>query len=215
MMNNLVIFGASGLGKEVLQLLKLINKENNIWNILGFIDDDKNLINKNINGYPVLGGVEYFEINSACSVVVAIANPDLKKVLVDKIYNFNKGHQFPNIIHPNVDIDFKCIQLGIGNIITEGCILTSNIEIGNYNTFNTRTTIGHDVFIEDYNIINPNVQISGNITIGSYNFIAVNSVILQGIKIGNNNHIGACSLVIRNLKNDKRVFGIPAQNFKF
>jgi sugar O-acyltransferase (sialic acid O-acetyltransferase NeuD family) len=215
MMNNIVIFGASGLGKEVLQLLKQINKENNIWNILGFIDDNKNLKNKNINGYAVLGGVEYFETNSSCSVVVAIANPDLKKVLVNKINNFNKGHQFPNIIHPKVDINFKYIQLGIGNLITEGCILTCNIEIGNFNTFNTRTTIGHDVYIEDYNIINPNVQISGNITIGSYNFIAVNSVILQGIKIGNKNHIGACSLVIRNLKNDMRVFGIPAQNIKF
>ena len=215
MMNNIVIFGASGLGKEILQLLKVINKENSIWNILGFIDDNKNLKHKNINGYTVLGGVEYFETNSSFSVVVAIANPDLKKALVDKINNFNKGHRFPNIIHPKVDIDFKCINLGIGNIITEGCILTSNIEIGNYNTFNTRTTIGHDVLIEDYNNINPNVQISGNITIGSYNFIAVNSVILQGIKIGNNNHIGACSLVIRNLKNDMKVFGIPARNFKF
>jgi len=215
MMNNIVIFGASGLGKEVLQLLKVINKKNIVWNILGFIDDDINLKNKNINGYAVLGGVEYFETNSSLSVVFAIANPELKKALIDKINIFNNGHQFPNVIHPNVYIDFESIQLGIGNIITEGCILTSNIKIGNYNTFNTRTTIGHDVFIEDYNIINPNVQISGNIKIGSYNFIAVNSVILQGIKIGNNNHIGACSLVIRNLNNDMRVFGIPAQNFKF
>jgi sugar O-acyltransferase (sialic acid O-acetyltransferase NeuD family) len=215
MMNNIVIFGASGLGKEILQLLKVINKENNIWNILGFIDDNKNLKNKNINEYPVLGGVEYFETNSSISVVVAIANPEIKKVLVEKIDNFNKGHQFPNVIHPNVYIDYKYTKLGIGNIITDGCILTSNIVIGNHNTFNTRTTVGHDVMIEDYNVINPNVQISGNITIGSYNFIAVNSVILQGIKIGNKNHIGACSLIIRNLKNDKKVFGIPAQNFKF
>jgi len=215
MMNNIVIFGASGLGIEVLQLLKKISKINSDCNILGFIDDNKKLQKLNINGYNVLGGIEYFETNSYCSVVIAISNPNQKKTLVDKINNFNNGHQFPNIIHPNVDIDFNCIRLGIGNIITEGCILTSNIQIGNFNTFNTRTTIGHDVLIEDYNIFNPNVQISGNIRIGSFNFIAVNSVILQGLEIGDKNHIGACSLVIKNLKNDMRVFGIPAQNFKF
>ena len=212
-MNNIVIYGASGLGKEILQLLKLINKKNKCWNILGFIDDNKNI--KNINGYPVIGGIEYFENIASCSVVIAISNPDQKKNLIDKIINYNKDHKFPNVIHPNVNFDFKCNQIGVGNIFTEGCILTSNIEIGNYNTFNTRTTIGHDVYIENFNNINPNVQISGNVRIGSFNFIAVNSVILQGIKIGNNNHIGACSLVIRNLKNDMKVFGIPAQNFKF
>jgi hypothetical protein len=41
-MNNIVIYGASGLGKEILQLLKVINNEKNYWNIQGFIDDNKN-----------------------------------------------------------------------------------------------------------------------------------------------------------------------------
>ena len=42
-MNNIVIYGASGLGKEILQLLKVINNKKKCWNILGFIDDNKNI----------------------------------------------------------------------------------------------------------------------------------------------------------------------------
>lgn len=72
MMKNLLIVGASGLGKEILQLLKKITKENSDWNILGFVDDSKNIKNTKINGYTVLGGIEYFETNSFCLVVIAI-----------------------------------------------------------------------------------------------------------------------------------------------
>lgn len=215
MLKNIVIVGASGLGIEILQIIEKINKKSIYYNILGFIDDNVDLKDSYINDYKILGGVEYFETNSSCSIVIAIANVEKRCLLVSKINKYKKNHEFPNIIHPNVEIDNKYIHIGNGNIITDGCILTSNIKIGSFNIFNTRSTIGHDVSIIDYNTFNPNVQISGNVNIGCYNFIAVNSVILQGIKVGNNNNIGACSLVIKNLKNDMKVFGIPAQNFKF
>lgn len=214
-MKDIVIVGASGFGKEVLQLLNKINKDNACWSILGFIDDDPKLSGITINHQPVIGGVERLKNFPSCSVVMAVTDPSLKPTLISKINSFGNDFNFPNIIHPNVEMSLAVNQIGHGNIITEGCILTSNIKIGNFNVFNTRTTIGHDVAIDDYNIMNPNVQISGNVIIGSSNFCGVNSVILQGLKIGRNNHIGACSLVVRNMRNDMKVFGVPAHKFKF
>jgi FlaA1/EpsC-like NDP-sugar epimerase len=50
----ILIFGAGGAGKELLQSLK---KFKNIY-VFGFIDDDKSLIGKNINKIPVLSNLK-------------------------------------------------------------------------------------------------------------------------------------------------------------
>jgi len=214
-MKNIIIVGASGFGKEVLQIVKEINKQKLIWNILGFIDDNPDLSGSIINDYKVLGNLEYVRNFDECSIVIAITNPLQKESILNKLNSYENNFFYPNIIHPSVNLSLDTNKIGHGNIITIGCILTTNISIGNFNTLNTRTTIGHDVIVESFNIMNPNVQISGNVAIGSSNFFAVNSVILQGLKVGSYNNIGACSLVLRNIKDNTRVFGVPAQKIKF
>ena len=39
-MKDLIIFGASGFGREVAWLVERINNSSPTWNLLGFIDDD-------------------------------------------------------------------------------------------------------------------------------------------------------------------------------
>jgi sugar O-acyltransferase (sialic acid O-acetyltransferase NeuD family) len=212
-MKPLIIFGASGFGKEVHQLICDINDIHKDWELLGFLDDDDSLHGQIINGLPVLGGIDLLQNFTDLNVLIGISDPRLKISIINKIKEFNKFIDFPTIIHPSVSINFKNIKFGIGNIVCQCCLFTTNIEIGNFNTFNTRVTFGHDVKVGNFNSFNPNVQISGNVNIGSSNFFAVNSVIIQGITVGNDNFIGACSLVIKKIKDSTKVFGIPAQKF--
>lgn len=212
-MKTLVIFGASGFGKEVHQLICDINRVKEEWELIGFLDDNVDLHGKFINGLPVLGGVDFLKSFLDISVLIAIIDSNLKERIVEKIRAISESIDFPNVLHPTIFINDKYISLGVGNIVSQYCLFTANIEIGDFNTFNTRVTIGHDVKLGNYNSFNPNVQISGNVYIGSFNFFAVNSVILQGISIGNSNYIGACSLVIKGIKDGIKVFGIPAQKF--
>ena len=214
-MKRLVIFGASGFGKEVHQLVCDINDIHKHWELLGFLDDDVNLHNEIINGLPVLGGIDLLDNFTDVGVLIGISEPNLKTRIIKKIKERNKFIDFPSVLHPLVSINPKLVKFGVGNIVSPYCIFTANIEIGDFNTFNTRVTIGHDVKIGDFNSFNPNVQISGNVNIGSTNFFAVNSVILQGISIGNDNFIGACSLVIKKIRDNTKLFGIPAQKFIF
>lgn len=43
-MKNLIIIGAGGCGRELLQWVKDINKVKKLWNIKGFLDDDLNAL---------------------------------------------------------------------------------------------------------------------------------------------------------------------------
>ena len=87
-MKNIVIIGAGGVGREVSLIIEKINKLKATWNLIGFIDDNINSWNKVINGYPVIGGINCLEaLPSDTYVVIAIANYNVKKKIVNKINN--------------------------------------------------------------------------------------------------------------------------------
>jgi FlaA1/EpsC-like NDP-sugar epimerase len=54
-MKNLLIIGAGGFGREVLQYIFDINKIEKQFNILGFVDEDPELNGKEYRGIKVLG----------------------------------------------------------------------------------------------------------------------------------------------------------------
>ena len=56
---SVVIVGAGGFGREVLEIFKDHNRVSKTWNILGFIDENKELHGKMVNGYLVLGGLDW------------------------------------------------------------------------------------------------------------------------------------------------------------
>ncbi len=56
-MKDLIIVGAGGLGREVLQMCLEINCMASCWNIRGFINDDLQALNDHDYEYPVLGKI--------------------------------------------------------------------------------------------------------------------------------------------------------------
>lgn len=209
-MKNIAIYGAGGFGREIACLLKRINNEaGGDWNLVGFFDDGVPKGSKNEYG-EVLGNIEI--VNSwpePLSVVFAIGSPKVVSILHSKIVNANIT--FPNIIAPDtLFLDKDNVRMGIGNIICSRCLISCNVDIGDFNTFNGYITVGHDSIIGNYNSIMPAVKISGGVKIGLRNFIGVNSVILQYKSIGNDTTIGAGAIVLRNTKDGNTYIGNPA-----
>ena len=60
-MKKIIIIGASGFATEVAWLIEEINSHNKEWEILGFIDDNFKNLPKHINGYEILGGINYID----------------------------------------------------------------------------------------------------------------------------------------------------------
>ncbi|MBD5190632.1 MAG: acetyltransferase [Bacteroidales bacterium] len=214
-MKDIAIYGAGGFGREIACLLKRINAElKEDWNLIGFFDDGIPVGSKNEYG-EVLGNIKTINMwKKTLSVVFAIGSPKVVSLLHSKISN--KNINFPNIIAPDtLFLDKERVKMGIGNVFCSRCLVSCNIEIGNFNTFNGYITVGHDVVIGNYNSIMPAVKISGGVHIGECNFIGVNSVILQYKSIGNDTTIGAGSVVLRNTKDGNTYVGNPATKVKY
>lgn len=215
-MKDIAIFGAGGFGKEVACLINRINEEKHIWNLIGFFDDNASLKGKMISHFgKCLGGIdELNQYNKELCIAVAIGNPKVTQLIVNKINNQNIS--FPNLIHPTTKcIDERTFEIGIGNIIQGSCAFSCDVKIGDFNILNGSIVLGHDDKIGSFNTFMPAVRVSGGVTIGNGNFFGVGSIVLQQIKIGENVRLGAGSVLMTKPKNDELYIGNPAKKMKF
>lgn len=206
----LYIVGAGGFGREVLWLVERMNKQNVIWDIQGFIDDDQHTHGRELNGKKVLGGCAYLEnLTEDVYVICAIGAAKAKKKVVDKLSKIN-GIHFATLVDPSV-IMSDYVQIGEGSIICAGTILTTNITIGQHVIINLDCTLGHDDVISDYVTLYPSVNVSGNVMIDSMSEIGTGSQIIQGKKIAGNVIVGAGAVVVHDIKDAGTYIGVPAK----
>ena len=205
-MKDIVIIGAGGFGKEVAWLIEQINKKSPTWNLLGFVDDYLS-IGSMINGFEVLGPIEYLK-DKSLDVVCSISDSATRKKIMESLAQSEL--KFATLIHPLVELS-TTVDIGEGSIICEGARFTVNVKIGKHVIIYHNDVICHDVVIEDYVSLMPSVNLSGKVTIGEGTFVGVGAKIIQNIDIGKNAIIGAGSVVIQNVPSNSTVVGVPAK----
>lgn len=210
-MKNIVIIGAGGVGRETSLIIQKINELELTWNLIGFIDDNQDNWGKVINGYPIIGGIDSLELLTPDTyLVIAIANYEVKKKIVNKI---NNKFKFATIVHPKVWIHDH-MKIGQGTIIYEGVILTTNVEIGNHVIISPKCGVGHDSIIKDYVSLLWNVNISGNDFIEEGVMMGSGSTIIQSKKVGKGSTIGAGAVIIEDIDSFSTAVGVPARIVK-
>jgi len=209
-MKDLIIIGAGGLGREALEIALDIQQEDPFveWRVKGFITDiPGDFAEKDTLGYEIIGDIANHEITENNVYAFAIADIEFKRKITDEF--LRKGAHFVNLVHPSAYIG-PTAKIGLGNIIAQNAVITSNVNIGNFVRFGANTVVGHDVLIGDYSTISGNCSINGWVILGKGVFIGGNAVVSPKSKIGNNAKIGTGSVVINNVKPGITVFGNPA-----
>lgn len=202
----LLIYGAGGLGKEILSLVRALDE----FEPVGFMDDGLRK-DSMVKGLKVLGGLDVLNSFTApVNLVLALGDPSSKSILIKMI---DPGRvYFPVLKHPSAILqDHDSIKIGEGCILTAGCILTTDITIGSHVLLNLNTTIGHDVEIGSCSSIMPGVNVAGGVKIGEGVLVGSGANILNGIKVGNFSKVGMGSVVIRDVGAETTVVGVPAK----
>lgn len=206
MKKELVIYGAGGLGREVLTMINALPE----WQAIGFMDDNVPA-GTTVKGLKVLGGISVMQtLTTTVNMVLAVGSPLVKQRLEEQLLKYSV--QFPKLIHPSVIMqDPASITIGAGSIITAGCILTTDIYIGKHVLINLNTTIGHDCVVDDYSSIMCGVNIAGEVTIGQSAFIGSGANILNQATLGESCTVGMGAVVLKDVLQHTTVAGVPAK----
>ena len=205
-MKKIVIWGCGGHAREVNHLCDQLKYE-----VIGFLDERPEMKGRIVNDIPVLGDLhDITSLKKQISIVcTGVGDPALKKRFVTK----TKAAGFEiaeSIIHPSVYIS-KRNTIGIGSIICEGAIITTNVHIGNFVIINRSSNISHDNIINDYVTIAPGVTIAGNVTIEEGAYIGIGSSIREKINIGPWSIIGGGAFVKNDIPGKTLYAGVPAK----
>ncbi|MBK8418011.1 acetyltransferase [Candidatus Villigracilis saccharophilus] len=213
MLQKIVILGAGNFGRETLDVFNAVNKINPAFDVLGFLDDNEQKKDKKLNGKPVLGGIDWLigkDLNQI-KAICGVGEPHVRRKIIAKAEKL--GAQFCNVIHPAAVItDF--VDMGVGIVITAGCILTCNITIKDHVHLNLDTTIGHDVVMEKFATTAPGVHISGQVDIGEGTYFGTGAVVVDKIKVGEWTIVGAGAVVAKSLPANVTAVGVPAKVIK-
>jgi sugar O-acyltransferase (sialic acid O-acetyltransferase NeuD family) len=209
---NIVIFGAGGHGRVVLDILKHDRRVN----LVGFIDDNRSSHHIFVDGVRVLGDVtELPALITAHGLDGAIIAVGDNKVRADLFVKVKKlGLKLENAIHPDALIA-KGVEIGEGVVIASGAIINTGTKIGDNVIINTGVVIDHDNVIEDHVHISPGVKLAGKVTVKKYSHVGIGAIVITHSVIGENATVGAGAIVQNDIPDNTTAVGAPAKVIKY
>lgn len=203
-----IIFGAKGLGKASLEILK-----SGGFDVLGFLDDDESLAGTEIDNVPVLGTTsdeKYLKmLGEKSDSFVAFDDKAERKKQVEILIKEYKSMPI-NALHKEANIP-ESVFLGHGNFINAAAVLGSYAKVSSHCIINSGAILEHDVVIKDFVQVGAGSIINAGVVIEEGAFIGSGVTIVAGVTIGKNANVGAGSVVVNNVGKGKAVFGNPAK----
>lgn len=209
----IVIIGAGGHAREIGDIIDSINSIKEEYDLLGYVvDQEYGTAGEIVKGKPILGDFSWLAKNvKKTTAVCGVGSPQDRYKLINRALQI--GTRFCNLIHPNATIT-SWVNFGEGVIVTAGCHLTNQIEVGNHVHINLDCTIGHDSKLEDYVTLAQGVHVSGKVVIKEGCNIGTGANIIDRVKIGEWAIIGAGTTVIRDVPPNTTVVGVPGNVIK-
>ena len=211
-MGKSIIIGAGTQGQVLCSYLR----EAKI-NIVGFIDDNTEIIGTEVMGIPVLGCFIDLYSNefkkNIDDVYCPIGKNDVRESYLSNLKK--QGYGIPSFIHPTVCIG-PDVTLGEAVYMLPGNIIMPHTKIGNYFMMNTCSTIAHHVIVEDAVFLSSGVNVGALINVKNRAYIGMGVTAMTGIKeIGQDTLIGAGAVLIKDVPDYATVVGNPGRIIKY
>lgn len=205
-MKNLIIVGAGGYAKSVLDSVDYMN-----FKMIGFIDDVKPAGSEH-QGYPIFGNsIDCIENPKENVYFVAIGNNSKRKKWFDELKRHNLS--LINVIDKSALVSPHS-TIGEGSFIGKLAIVNHGASVGDNCVINTRALLEHGCKIGDHVNISTNCTLNGDVVCEEGSFVGSGVVCNGQLTIGAWGLVGSGAVVIRNVRPKTTVVGCPAREIE-
>ncbi len=203
-----VILGAGGHGRVVAECAHSAD-----LHVLGYIDDNPQLIGKPFIGLTVLGtSVRLGDNDLSDSGVILGVGCNQTRLRLAHHY-LDRSRSLPVVQHARSWVS-PSATCGAGTVIMANATVQTLSRIGIACIINTNASVDHDCILGDGVHIAPGAHLAGHVTVGSGSHIGIGASVIEGIHIGKDCLVAAGAVVIRDVADGQRVAGVPAQPMK-
>lgn len=206
-MNQLVIIGAGGFGREVRAWARQASPA---WTVRGFVDDDPGALARFEGIESVLGGVATYRPESDDRFVCALGRIEFKRRCVERVRA--AGGVFTSLRHDSAVVGDR-VRLGSGVILCPHATVGSDARLGDFVTVNLHSSVAHDAVVGSWTQLHCHVDVTGGVVIGEGVTIGSHASILPGVRVGDGAVIGSGAVVMRDVAPGETVFGAPARPY--
>lgn len=206
-MKRLIIVGAGNVGGYIAYNASSFGA----YELIGFLDDDREKFGKTIYGLPVLGAVRdisNFSGGDSLAVAITISSPKVKARIVEDLSVLPL--EFPNFVSDKAWIS-KGVVLGKGIILYPGTCINYESHVGDFVLMNMNCAIGHNCAIGSCASLAPGVNLGGFTVIEEQASLGIGSSTRQGVRVGRAAVVGGQAMLINDVKPGALIVGVPGR----
>jgi sugar O-acyltransferase (sialic acid O-acetyltransferase NeuD family) len=204
---DLVIIGAGGHGKVVLDIIQAAGKHR----VVGFLDADPALAGSEVNGVPVLGQMNQvmrLRQQKIRGAIVAIGDNRVRVSYAALLAEH--GVELITAIHPAAVVA-KSARLGHNVVVAAGAIVAASAIVADSAILNTHCVVEHECELEAGVHVCPGALLAGRVRVGAGAFVGLGAKVLPCLSVGKGAVVGAGAVVLKDVPEGACVVGVPAR----
>jgi sugar O-acyltransferase (sialic acid O-acetyltransferase NeuD family) len=204
-----LIFGAGGLGREVLNVFRAAAAAGQNVTCHGFIVDPEFAKEPILHDLPVYRDLAVLNDDRDIRIVVALGHPGRRRVAVEKIERM-VGPRFASAIHPAATIGVE-VKIDTGVMVLGPASITTDVLIGRHVVINPLVAVSHDCRLADYVTLAPAVALAGGVEVAEGAELGAGAKVIPRLAVGAWSVVGAGATVIHPVSANSTVAGVPAR----
>ena len=205
MSRSLVIVGAGGFGREVVQYVRDAGQDE----VIGFLDDRDDAVTGWADLPAWLGPLGTHQVRPDVAYVIGVGKPSVRAALAAALER--AGARFASVIHPSAYVPATA-QIGVGSILAPGAHVGPYARLGEHSVLNVLASVGHDATVGRATVFSPYAVINGAAVIGDEVLLGTRATILAGVTVGSSAQIAAGAVVYRDVASFALAQGDPARS---
>jgi UDP-perosamine 4-acetyltransferase len=209
-MEDVVIIGAGGHGKVVLDILVAEGK----YRPVGFVDNNPSLLDSYVCGLPILGPINALPRLKRQRIRHAIVAIGDNRQRLNQLPEIDAtGFTLVNAVHPTAYVSPRA-TLGRGVVVAPRASVVVEARLGDLAIINTAAVVDHECDVGDGAHVCPGAILAGRVRVGRGAFIGIGAQVIQCRSVGDFAVVGAGAAVIQDVPDGATAVGVPARVVK-